>query len=234
MFAKACTTVRQSLYAIMGVSQLNPTTVNASTGTAFMIAPGYLVTAAHLVHVQGNPAQARHQRLEVIRAPDIGSAMVDASFVAEDVERDIALLQLNDTPKIKPVKLLRERLPVGTPCGSLGFPLGSVEFLPQSRALHILERFQGASVSSYHMTTSKAGRELPFYETDSLMYKGSSGCPGFDRKGRCFGMHVKSAFERVQAGGTGPLPGGETRLAISMWVPSTDIVSFLEANSLTV
>jgi hypothetical protein len=230
MFANACKQVRESLYGIMAISQVNPVTVTATTGTGFMISPGFIVTAAHLVHVDSDPAKPRHQRLEVIRSPDIGSQMLRVAIAAEDAERDIVLLRADASASTSRLRLLASLLPVGTPCGSLGFPLGSVEFREEGPLLHLVERFQGASISAIGSPRTPKGRTLPFYETDSLMYKGSSGCPGFDSKGRCFGMHVRSAVERIQPGGTGPLAARETRVAISLWVPSTDIIEFARSN----
>lgn len=195
-----------------------------------MVSQGYLISAAHLAHIQNNPQNPAHQRLEAIRAPDIGAPAAYLAFVAEDVARDIALYRIDQPGSSKALKLLKNRVAIGTPCGSLGFPLSSVEFRPEGRMLHLVERFQSASISAYHTEPFGPDRELAFYETDALMYKGSSGCPGFLRNGKCFGMHVRSVIETPRQGGTGPLLGGETRLAISLWVPSFDIIEFLRAN----
>jgi hypothetical protein len=227
MFSQTINEVREAIYGVMGFSQVGPGRVNFSTGTAFIVSPGILVTAAHLCHVETNPDNAVHSRFEVIRAPDIGGRMVDVEFVAEDQELDIAILRLaGESPDVR-LELKQDSVSVGTPCGSLGFPLSSVAVAQNQRMFNLVLRFQGAYISSFQTMRSPSGRELAFYETDSLMYKGSSGCPGFLHDGRCFGLHNRSRVERPTTGGTGPLPGTDTRLAISLWVPSMTIREFL-------
>jgi uncharacterized protein (DUF983 family) len=51
------------------------------------------------------------------------------------------------------------------------------------------------------------------------MYGGSSGCPGFTVNGNVFGMHVATVSD-------GAATNNSSRLAISLWVPSMDIISF--------
>ena len=67
----------------MSVSPLGPTQAIATTGTAFMIAPGVLITAAHLLHVEGDVTRAVHTLFEVIGAPEIGPKMEPATLMAE-------------------------------------------------------------------------------------------------------------------------------------------------------
>jgi len=230
MFVAACSSAREAIYGVMALSQTAPHTVNCSTGTAFMISPGHLATAAHLCHVETDISKPAHSRFEVIRGPDIGRGLENATLVAEDPERDVAILRIEAPRSNALLPLLRSIAPVGSPCGSLGFPLASVQFTQHGRTFNLLQRFQGASISAYHTQTTLSGRVLPWYETDSLMYKGSSGCPGFLESGQCFGMHVRSLIETPPgAGGTGPLQR-ETRLAISLWVPSDQIAAFAAAN----
>ena len=77
------------------------------------------------------------------------------------------------------------------------------------------------------------GRPVTFYETDSLMYGGSSGCPGFLESGKVFGMHNRSVLEASKGGQRSAVTQG-TRLAISMWVTSIDIVGFVSAQGIKV
>ena len=142
MFVTACNQIRASIYGINGLSQLGPTSVNASSGTGFMISPTFLITAAHLCHVDNDPTKARHQIFEAIRSPDVGQPMESATFVAEDTQRDVALLKLSGAPRSNAcVTLEVSQIPSGTPCGSLGFPLASVSFSPTGRAFNLQERF---------------------------------------------------------------------------------------------
>ncbi len=235
MFSQASMTVREAIYGVMASSLIGPDQLNISTGTAFSVSPGILVTAAHLCHVETNPANAVHSRFEVIRAPDIGSSMINVEFVSENPELDIAILRLPDGAAIARLELLQDQAPVGTPCGSLGFPLSSVAVAQNQRLFNLVLRFQGAYISSFQALRTPSGRDISFYETDSLMYKGSSGCPGFLEDGTCFGMHNRSRVERAASGGTESSPDRETtetRLAISLWVPSMTIRDFLNTQGI--
>lgn len=190
-----------------------------------MIAPGILATAAHLCHVDNDPTQSRHERFEAIRSPDIGQTMESAIFVAEDPKRDLALLQISSPRSNACVTLEPNQIPTGTLCGSLGFPLGSVSFSKAGRMFDLLERFQSGSISAYACTTHTGGRQLWHYETDSFMYAGSSGCPGFVNDARVFAMNVSSITERDTA------PNFQARVAIAIWIPAIDIRDFARANS---
>src|SRR6266404_5342846 len=94
MFVNACNQIRETIYGLNGLSQLGPNSVKASSGTGFMIAPGFLVTAAHLCHVDNDPAKPQHRLFEAIRSPDVEEPMETATFIAEDSQRDVALLRL--------------------------------------------------------------------------------------------------------------------------------------------
>ena len=228
MFTKACTQVRETIYGLMGLSQIGPNQVNGTNATGFMIAPGILATAAHFCHLENDPTKPVHQLFEAIRSPDIGQKMVTATLLAEDIARDLALLRLTTSPSSTCITLEANRVPSGTPCGSLGFPLASIVFSQTGRMFNLVERFQGASISAFGSLAHPTGRQLGYYETDSFMYGGSSGCPGFLEDGRVFGMHVGSVAE----------PGGPqakgSRLAIAIWVPATDIRDFARANGVNI
>lgn len=117
-------------------------------------------------------------------------------------------------------------VPRGTSCGSLGFPLANVR--PRGGGVHYsaFERFQGAYISNYIRDTSRS-RPLFWYETDSLMYNGSSGCPSFLINGNVIGMQSNTLTERSQQ-----RRGESSRIAISRWVPSTDIIDFAKKNGI--
>lgn len=232
MFEQACSEIRNAVYGVLGTSQIGKNRINYTNGTAFMIAPGILATAAHLVHVEGDPGKPVHQVFEVIRAPDIGQKPELAELVSEDTVRDVALLRIRNPRSLACVTLKQEGVPIGSICGSLGFPLARVTFTQTGKGFHLVERFQGANVSAFQTQTHPSGRTLPYYETDAIMYKGSSGCPGFLVDSIVFGMHVKSVIERPSktGGSTVAKRQPETRLAISLWVPSTEIIAFAKSN----
>ncbi len=57
------------------------------------------------------------------------------------------------------------------------------------------------------------------------MYEGSSGCPGFIPSGQVFGVQSRSIVQAAKAGAA-----AGTRVAISMWVSSVDVIAFAAAN----
>lgn len=237
MFRKACDKIRRSVYGFLGTSHLGSNRISCTMGTAFMIAPGVIVTAAHLVHIQGNPAGDIHRLFELIRGPDIGQTMERATLIAEDGFRDIALLRIENPRSHDYVKLERKVVRIGTGCGSLGFPLARIGFPEGRRNFILIQRFQGANISAFATRVNDSGQQRSYYETDSLMYRGSSGCPGFLKNSRVFGMHDRSAIEpRRSISGTVSNVRAEmgTRLAISYWVSSLDIIDFAEENGIRI
>jgi S1-C subfamily serine protease len=231
MFSKACAQVRESIYGVLGSSQVGETGITATNATAFMIAPGVLTTAAHFVHVENDFSKPVHTKFEVIRAPDIGQTMETAKLIAEEPTRDIALLRIDNPRSDICVSFEANRVPVGTSCGSYGFPLAKVAFRKTGKSFGLVERFQGASISAF-----VSGKLLSYYETDALMYRGSSGCPGFLTSGNVFGMHNKSRVEKPKEAANQLKQEGQakTRLAISIWVTSMDIINFARANGIVV
>jgi S1-C subfamily serine protease len=189
-----------------------------------MIAPNFVVTVAHVLHVNNDRRNPRHAVFQVIRAPDVGQRLESVELVAEDDVRDIALLEITNPRSNQCVALAQEILPRGTSCGSLGFPLASVD----ARGFHLQLRFQGAYVSSFTHVI-KNGSTLDFYETDALMYKGSSGCPAFTVNGEVFGLHQSVISDRPETA-DGANERQSNRYAIALWIPSTKIIEFARRN----
>jgi len=226
MFVNACMTNRYAIYGLLASSPLKPQGITASNGSAFMVAPGFLITAAHCVHQDTNHKKPIHAKLELIRVPDIGQRMEIAKLHAIDDALDLAVLRIDD-PRSKACLLLLDRaVPRGTSVGSLGFPLGQVLFTPQGMAFNVVERFQSASLSAFVSATRPDGSLDQYYETDSLMYGGSSGCPGFLATGEVWGMQNRSLMQTPKTKTRTVAAPDSTRLAVSLWVPSTVILGF--------
>jgi len=234
VFAAACSQVRESVYGLTAISSVGPNQVNYCTGTAFMIAPGVLATAGHAVHIDNDPSKPVHSIFEVIRSPDIGMPPEPATLIGVDAVRDIALLRLAAPRSSTCVATLPGLAARGASCGALGFPLASIAFGPTGRMFNLTERFQGANISAYYSAPLPGGAPQNFYETDALMYGGSSGCPGFLLDGRVFGIHVASVIQLTtaapNASATPPPSPASNRLAISIWVPIADIDLFARAS----
>jgi len=226
MFKDATNQIRESVYGFLSssiVAEDGPKKkINVSNGTAFMVAPGYLITAAHSVHQESNLNKPVHQSFEIIRTPDIGQKMESANFVAEDSRNDIALLKIESPKNTNCVKIEKEVILRGTSCGFLGFPLANVNISPDVKKFTLFERFQGAYVSNYITFDKGQPRERNFYEIDNMMYSGSSGCPAFTVDAKVFGMQVGSVMQKRKE------DSQIERVAISLVVPSGEILSFLE------
>lgn len=233
MFSKASEKIRKSTYGFLAGSVISKIgsqiSVNASNGTAFMVAPGYLVTAAHSIHQNNDPKKPVHQGYELICAPDIGQQMEKAVFVAEDTSHDIALLKIENHKNSSSIEFEEKIIPRGTNCGFLGFPLSNVQFFPDGKRLfNLFERFQGAYISNYLTHQKGTPQERSFYEIDTLMYSGSSGCPAFTVDGKVVGMQVASVMQKREE------DNQSERLAISMVVPAVEIISFLKTQKVFV
>ncbi len=219
MFSSAANTISKSIYGVLCNSSVGPQQLNFSNGTAFMIAEGICVTAAHVLHADNDWSKPVHSKIEVIRSPEIGSPMNESRLIAEDAGRDIALIEILKPRHHEVVTFHKTILARGTSCGSLGFPLANIATLNNRPAFNLVERFQGAYLSAYKTMPHPNGNDYVFYETDSLMYGGSSGCPGFTLEANVFGMHVATVSE-------GKSNSNTSRLAISLWVPSSEIIQF--------
>jgi len=226
MFSGINKTIRNSIYGVLCQSELQGQKVIFGNGTAFMIAPGICVTAAHVLHFDSDKAKPLHQRIEVIRAPEIGGKMIGATLIAENPERDIALIKIHDLADRSMICLSENKIDIGTNCGSLGFPLANIIEINKQWGFNLVERFQGAFISAFQKISYNGKDTFDFYETDALMYGGSSGCPGFTKDGIVFGMHVATVTDGKENTHT-------NRLAIALWVPSMDIIEFAKKNGIT-
>src|SRR5476651_2478845 len=146
MFRNACVVIRESIYGVLCQSPAGEDKVTFGNGTAFIIAPGICATAAHVLHVDGNVSNPVHQKIEVIRAPDIGKSMLHAKLIAENIDRDLALIEIIDPLNTTSVVLYNANIERGTTCGSLGFPLSSVDVTNNQVSFNLVERFQGAHI----------------------------------------------------------------------------------------
>lgn len=216
MFRKACKQNSGGVYGTLSFSQSGIETTWCN-GTGFMIAPGIIVMAAHCLHLENNNDNLRHNKFQVICTSDVNYKLEKASLIEEDKIRDVALLKIDNPRFIKCLSLESYIVDKGTACGSLGFPLSSTEFLSTDIKFNIIERFQSAYISAYTNETLSSGRMLSTYETNNFMYAGSSGCPGFLGNGDVFGMLVGARANTFME-----------QVAISLWVPSIDIINFAQ------
>jgi len=215
MFEKALAENREAIYAILASSPLPPEAATPSGGTAFMIAPGLLVTAARCVPGGSEPGDLPCPELSIVRSPDIGRGTERAALVALDRGKGLALLRIDAPRSAAFLRILDVPVPIGTQCAYSGFPRLTMGPAPRPGA-SLIEMFQGASVSSFVRTAGPGGEPVSRYVTDAPVVGDASGCPGFLSSGEVFGM-LNS-------------PPGDIRSPLPSWVPSMDIVSFARDN----
>jgi len=227
MFREACGQNSGGIYGTLSSTQLG----NSRTwcnGTGFMIAPGILATAAHCIHVENNSDNPVHQRFNVISASDIGKPLESAYLIGEDCIRDVALLKIDNARSTKSLFLDSDFVDKGAAFGTLGFPLSTTKFLSTGTEFNLVERFQSAYISAVINETLSSGKILSTYETNNLMYAGSSGCPGFLVNGNIFGMLVGTRINTNTINGK----KNTEQVAISLWVPSIDIINFAKKSGI--
>ena len=163
---------------------------NRQHGTGWLLEPGYIVTAAHVVEGRGQ-ALVRQASAPVINATVVGL----------DERRDVALLRY-DTDQEQP-GLYAEPLPLGDasiddiarPLLALGYSGSGVKRegtvgSPKANA-GILSQITNFGPDSY-------GRNL---EMDAAIDPGDSGGPVLNAQGEVIGM-VRAAARQSEAGGT--------------------------------
>lgn len=257
MFEEACRKNRESIYFVDGSTQISSSQQTHDLGSGFMIAPGILATVRHLVHEHRKINNPVHKEFHVIRTPVIGQPgnnFESAKIIAEDALSDIALLEISKPKSSDCIFLESNLVGIGTSCGSYGFPLAQAIQTPQGVNWVLIERFQGSNISSFHKHTYfERNAPSDAYEIDSLMYNGSSGCPAFLTNSKVVGMqsqsflgpspsalvkqptlHLKGA--RKIKGGAPPekVDENDTRLAISILVPSVDIIKLANDNGIKI
>lgn len=232
MFVEECKKVRKALYGVRAITQKGDN-ISWSNGTGFMVTSGVVITAGHLVHVGNNFSKPVHKLFQVINALDIGKPVIEAELVGEDPKRDIAILKILKPSHKEKVLLNKEIVEIGLECGSLGFPLSEVSLDSANKRLNfnLIERFQGANISAFSRSI-ESSEEHSFYETDSLMYRASSGCPGFTAGGVVFGMHTRSIIDKPGTNQNDRSNKEGNRVSISLWVPSTDIIAFVKSKGI--
>ncbi len=199
-------------------------------GTAFMVAPGVLCTVAHVLYQGGDFTAPRYTTFFVIKASEVGLPfqMETCTFIGEDTIKDIALLRIENPRSKSCVALETSKVGRGTACGSLGFPLSNIS---PAGVFELTERFQGAHISGYFPVNLNNWDSF-YYETDSLMYPGSSGSPGFLINGKVYGMQ-KMSHPHASIPGSNQSQATD-RVAISRWVYAKDIVDVAQANNVLI
>lgn len=231
MFQRACSLVEPAVYCTVGGTN----GLGVSFGTAFMIAPGVLATAAHAIRVGKSTSAARHDHIVVIQGPNLeANRMEQVTRILEDLDRDIALLQIDDPRSRDCVVLEAATISRGALCGSLSYPYAILSHNALDREFRDVLRFKSATVSCHYTETLQLGRQISFYEIDTALYEGSNGCPVFCEDGKVFGMALKTRtlLSPVPQGAEHNQGSAEKPLAFQAMVPSNDIIDFAARNGI--
>jgi len=232
LFERVYSEIRKSLYGIRCYSTIEEIKQQNANGTAFMVAPTILATAAHTLHIrdQKHKKGKRHKTIEVFWALDPKRETLPVEVLAVDLVRDLALLKIDNPNSNDHVTLEINDVPIAAPCASLGFPFAESGLRSCAHPFRdFQERFQAGYVSSLYQKFHESGRYLLVYDIDILMYWGSSGTPVFLENGNVFGMFVESfTFESKK------VPDYDERSTFSSCVPSSEIVAFANQNGIKI
>lgn len=207
MLRDAYTQVSESTYFLTGASP----GVEQSRATAFAIAPGILVTVAHVLYKKRGESSSFQERIDVIRVPEVQPEQLfeRATVIGLHSEYDIALVRIEE-PRSDAHTAMTTAITVAADVGTIGFP----DINPPG-AVNPIPRFQGGRLSAQYSYPSKSGHWNAYYETDFPLYKGSSGAPGFGVDGKVFGIHVAELWSRDE--------DSLAQRAFSLWAPASAI-----------
>lgn len=186
-----------------------PSAQNSSWGTGFVIAPGYMVTAYHVV-----------QHKNQFRVGPIGQAglgrtrWLSAELVKVDPSNDLALLKFSEN--LPALKLNPDQ---GTPVGIEVFVIG----YPQPRIQGASRKITSGIVNGYR-NTSMSQPELGFLQISAEVSHGNSGGPVIAPDGTVIGMVQRKvnstrAAEKAQ----------DLLINVSYALRSSQIVEFLRS-----
>lgn len=145
-----------------------------STGTAFLIAPDIAVTAWHVVD---GAAQV---------TVELGDERIDARVIGRDVDRDVAVLQLDVTVENPTLLPLATRPPrVGEEVAAMGHPRGLPLALTVGRVTSMNGEFDfGEDFDGDPLVIDD------LIQTDAVVAPGNSGGPLINQRGQVVGVVV--------------------------------------------
>lgn len=204
--AEVATEVEEALAAINRDVRFLQVEMLPGNGSGFVVSPGLVATNHHVV----SGALA-------IRATLAGGRVVDARVVGADPERDVALVELVDAPRLPALSFAGEPA-LGTLVVSAGHPMGKDLTVSMGLISGLGEYDLGIGNRAYILT-------------DSAILRGASGGPLVDTEGRVVGMNVAS-FQHRQLGFA--IPGAlvqqtlqrlrEGRSGVKFGVHTTDVI----------
>ncbi|MEQ1530050.1 MAG: trypsin-like peptidase domain-containing protein, partial [Methylococcales bacterium] len=154
-------------------SNLPMQTAETWTGTAFLVAPGVLITNAHVAE------GANRMRLTSLQGN------VDAEIIISDHNNDLALLRAQLPSTIQPLQFRRTGAGLAEPITTLGYPLASL----MGSGIQVT---QGVISGLFGMQN-----DIRLLQFTAPIQPGSSGSPLFDAHGAVIGV-VSATFTQSQ------------------------------------
>ena len=183
-----------------------------STGTGFVIAPGYVATNDHVVRLPGNCTR------RVVVPEGTWKNLLKARVVWQSRELDLAIIHVPqlDRPTVTLSDLGSASSPgKGERVAAIGFPTVSDKMLQAKTTgnrAHLVSTYTQGSVSKVVIGTvpNTGSIERPMIQHTAPINKGNSGGPLFNTCNEVVGVNTYGAFIRIQGekrfGGT-PVPG---------------------------
>lgn len=199
MFKKACRKIKPY---VVGLTFFNQSKPEFSVGTGTIInAEGLILTANHVLKDDSWVLMANRNFTD--RGPKIIKGAFQA--VGRFPEHDLALIQIPNLSLAglkEPLDCLFTGLKTGEQVGSFGYPEPRyhADTIPPKTNnsanvvnvdLNITLRFK-----SYFIAGAVRPLQSKTYTLDSFAYGGHSGGPVFDKKGRLFGVMVRTELHR--------------------------------------
>jgi hypothetical protein len=158
----------------------------SSTGSGFVIAPGYVVTNTHVLADVQNP---------LIAVAFADRKVMRAQVADANTQNDIAILKLVGETRNPVVTLSPKAFAEKTePVWALGFPGAAEEkFIDPNSAIFEVDISRG----SVRRMVKKAGSEIDLYEVDAAVGPGNSGGPLANACGEVIGINEMASL--VQA-----------------------------------
>jgi S1-C subfamily serine protease len=221
MFADAIkSTVHPATWAVIGTKRdANGNLLTGHRGTAFAIdTKGHLLTCWHVTYTDDTFTE-ECETLHVMQ-PQLGTPQYDATVVAKEKDRDLAVLKITQDVRTKPVTLLNKLVPFGRSCCAFGHALSAIDQASQS--MRIFSRASAGIVSMpYDAGRFPGTRAVSLYELDFFTHGGSSGGPIFLRDGSVFA--VVSGSLLIDDGN-----GKKARSNLSVSIDVREAIQFLQ------
>lgn len=186
----------------------NPAKPSSSWGTAFVIAPNYLLTAYHVVH------QRKQLHVGPVSMTATGSRWLSAELVKTDPENDLALLKISESLpafKINPATTI----PIGLEAYVIGYP--------QPRIQGGSRKITSGIVNGYR-NTRLSRPDSGMLQISAEVSQGNSGGPVLAPDGTVIGMVQKKINATKVAERTQDL-----LINVNYALRSSEIVEFLRA-----